>query len=84
MWMSEDNSRPQPVQTNDTSQKLGTASQPESQSPDVRCMRLRRAGIHVLKVVCHWTVLADERRDFSNVHKPGDVVQVDLVVHGPM
>ena len=84
MWMSEDNSRPQPVQTNDTSQKFGTASQPESQSPDVRCSRLRRAGIHVLKVVCHGTVLVDDRRNFVNVHKPGDVVQVDLVVHGPM
>ena len=84
MWMSEDNSRPQPVQTNDTAQKFGTASQPESQSPDGRCSRLRRAGIHVLKVVCHWTVVADERRKFSNVYKSGDVVQVGLVVHGPM
>ena len=84
MWMSEDNSRPQPVQTNDTSQKFETACQPESQSPDVRCSRLRRAGIHVLKIVCHWTVLADERRNFSNVHKAGDVVQVDIVVHGSM
>ena len=84
MWMFEDNSRPQPVQTNDTSQKFGTARQPESQVPDVRCSRLRRAGIHVLKIVCHWTVLADERCNFSNVHKPGDVVQVDLLVHSLM
>ena len=84
MWMSEDNSRPQPVQTNDTSQKFGTACQPESQLPDIQCSRLRRASIHVLKIVCHWTVLADERRNFSNVHKTEDVVQVVLVVHGPM
>ena len=46
----------------------------KSQSPDVRSSRLRRAGIHVLKVVCHGTVHAEDSRHFSDVHKAGDVV----------
>ena len=65
---------------------LKNSKQPASLKVSHQTFYFRDSGVLIpfLKVVCHGNVLDDERRNFADVHKPGDIVQVDDVFHGPV